>query len=106
MSPKLHQGAPPLPPPKSKEHLYTASVRRLGWVTLSGSPECGHTWQTVSGQAALRKGKQDVGGGGGGGGALGYGQALSKRCFNMHSQQESVEAEHQQPPDLWSARWR
>lgn len=79
MSHKLHRGAPPLPPTPpsppqqkpcmSKAHLYTASVRRLGWVTLSRSPECGHTWRTVRGEAALRKGKQE-GGGGRGRGAL------------------------------------
>lgn len=105
MSHKLHQGAPPLPPPPPKKpsmpkaHLYTASVRWIGWVTLSRSPERGHTWQTVGGQGAWRKGEQD----GGGGGALGYGQALNKRCFNMHtaSQQESFKVFWQDTSSLW-----
>lgn len=48
-------------------HPFTASVRWLGWVAPSGSPECGHAWQTVSRQGGLE------------GGAVGRGQALSKK---------------------------
>lgn len=90
----LHRGDPPPLSPKSCfcvqggiVHPFTASVRWLGWVTPSGSPECGHTWQTVSKQGEGREGE-------GGAGAVGNSQALSKKCFYMHpaSQQQSESA--------------
>lgn len=63
---------------RPRRHPFTASVRWLGWVTPSGSPECGHTWQTVSRQGGMERGQKGQGRGGQGRGGEGRGWSCGK----------------------------
>lgn len=108
MSHRLHQGAPP--PLNKAFHVQGASLHSQCEVAWLGDTErVPRVWAHLADcqrTGGFEKG-QTGWGGGGGCGALGYGQALNKRCFNMHRARVGLGIlAEQQPVNLWSARWR